>query len=95
MHQKVNISDITHVRSEGNYCMIFTREKKFAIKLSMVRLNQKIASNGFLQVHKSYLVQLNKIDNIDISGNEVIVGQLRIPLGRKYKQELLAHLNLL
>lgn len=93
--QKVNISDITHVQSEGNYCYIFTPEKKFAIKLSMIRLNHMMASRGILQVHKSYLVQLNKIDNIDISANEVIIGHLKIPLGRKYKQELLTHLNLL
>lgn len=93
--QKVNISDITHVQSEGNYCLIYTLEKKYAIKLSMVRLSQHLAGKGFFQVHKSYLAQLNKIDNIDISSNGVIIGHLRIPLGRKYKQELLAHLNLL
>ena len=93
--QRVNIQDINYVRSEGNYCYIFTSEKKYAIKLSMIRLNQILAPKGFLQVHKSYLTQLSKIDNIDISGNEVLIGELRIPLGRKYKQNLLAHLNLL
>jgi len=93
--QKVIIENITHVRSEGNYCLIFTTEKKYAIKLSMVRLNQNLSDKGLIQVHKSYLAKLNKIDHIDISGNEVIIGAVRIPLGRKYKQELLAHLNLL
>jgi len=93
--QRVNINDISHVKSEGNYCLIFTHEKKYAIKLSMVRLYKILADKGFLQVHKSYLAKLNKIDNIDISGNEVILGNIRIPLGRKYKQELLTYLNLL
>lgn len=93
--QKVVIENITHVRSEGNYCLIFTHEKKYAIKLSMVRLNQNLAEKGFVQIHKSYLAKLNKIDNIDVSNSEVIIGDLRIPLGRKYKQELLAYLNLL
>ena len=93
--QKVSIDNITHVQSEGNYCFIYTHEKKYAIKLSMIRLNQMLASKGFLQVHKSYLAQLSKIDNIDISNNEVLIDHLKIPLGRKYKQNLLAHLNLL
>ncbi len=93
--QRVNINDISHIKSEGNYCLIFTHEKKYAIKLSMVRLYKTLSDKGFLQVHKSYLAKLNKIDNIDISGNEVILGNIRIPLGRKYKQELLAYLNLL
>lgn len=93
--QKVNIIDITHVRSEGNYCLIFTPDKKYAIKMSMVRLYTNLEDKGFIQVHKSYLAQLNRIDNIDISSNEVLMDGLRIPLGRKYKQELLAHLNLL
>lgn len=93
--QKVTIENITHVRSEGNYCLIFTTEKKYAIKLSMVRLNHNLSDKGFIQVHKSYLAKLNKIDHIDISSNEVIIGEVRIPLGRKYKQDLLAHLNLL
>jgi len=93
--QRVNIDDISHIKSEGNYCLIFTHEKKYAIKLSMIRLYKTLADKGFLQVHKSYLAKLNKIDNIDISGNEVILGNIRIPLGRKYKQELLTYLNLL
>jgi len=93
--QRVNIDDISHVKSEGNYCLIFTHEKKYAIKLSMIRLYNTLSDKGFLQVHKSYLAQLNKIDNIDISGNEVILGDIRIPLGRKYKQDLLTYLNLL
>lgn len=93
--QKVIIENITHVKSEGNYCLIFTTEKKYAIKLSMVRLNHNLAHKGFIQVHKSYLAKLNKIDNIDISSNEVILDNIRIPLGRKYKQDLLARLNLL
>lgn len=93
--QKVSIRDITHIRSEGNYCMIFTNEKKYAIKISMIRLFNNLLGNGFIQAHKSYLVQLSKIDNIDISSNEVLIGDIRIPLGRKYKQELLTYLNLL
>ncbi len=93
--QRVKINDISHVKSEGNYCLIFTHEKKYAIKLSMIRLYNTLENKGFLQVHKSYLAKLNKIDNIDISGNEVILGNVRIPLGRKYKQELLTYLNLL
>lgn len=93
--QRVDIHDISHVKSEGNYCLIFTHEKKYAIKLSMIRLYKTLEEKGFLQVHKSYLAKLNKIDNIDISGNEVILGNIRIPLGRKYKQELLTYLNLL
>ncbi len=93
--QKVKINNITHIRSEGNYCMIFTPEKKYAIKISMIRLYNSLSGKGFIQAHKSFLVQLNKIDNIDISSNEVLIGELRIPLGRKYKQELLTCLNLL
>lgn len=93
--QKVKIANITHIRSEGNYCMIFTPEKKYVIKISMIRLYHSLLGKGFIQAHKSFLVQLNKIDNIDISSNEVFIGELRIPLGRKYKQELLAYLNLL
>lgn len=93
--QRVKINDISHIKSEGNYCLIFTHEKKYAIKLSMIRLYNTLENKGFLQVHKSYLAKLNKIDNIDISGNEVILGNVRIPLGRKYKQDLLTYLNLL
>ncbi len=93
--QKVKIEDITHIKSEGNYCMIFTTEKKYAIKISMIRLYHNLLGKGFIQAHKSFLVPLNKIDNIDISSNEVLIGGLRIPLGRKYKQELLTRLNLL
>ncbi|MEM1322236.1 MAG: response regulator transcription factor [Bacteroidota bacterium] len=92
---KVFIADIQWIHSEGNYCTIQTRQKKYAIKISLTKIKQQLPEKQFLQIHRGFIIQLSLITNIDISSNEVFIGQKALPLGRKYKKQLLDQLNLL
>lgn len=85
---KVILSDIKWIQSDGNYCLVVTNNRKYAIKLSLTKILKKLPAKDFIQAHKRYLVQLNCITQIDTSANQLFVGEEPIPIGRKYKPEL-------
>ena len=92
--QKVPISDINYIQSEGNYCTFFTNKKKFLEKTSMKKILDKIESSYLIQIHRNYTINLNHINKIDYSNNQIELSELtNLPIGRKYKQALKSKLT--
>jgi len=88
---RLSINDILYVESDRNYVTIVTKTGKLTYIDSLKNWMQKLPNSHFAQIHKSYLVKLNAIDKI--SGNIIFINNSKIPIGRKYKQELLRKLS--
>lgn len=86
---KLYFHDLLWIKSEGNYCIIKTTAKRFVLKTSLVNFYKKIPSSMFLQVHRAYLVLFEAINNVDFNNNKILIGNDEIPIGGKYKSELL------
>ena len=91
--QKVLFADILWIKSEGNYSIIYTEQKKFAIRISLSRILERLPDVMFVRVHKRYSVQIALIDRIDTFYKELYIGKNNIPIGRTYKEQLLTFLN--
>lgn len=70
-----------------NYVAIYTRDKKYVTYLTMKSLEEQLPGTRFIKVHKSYLVAADKVETIE--GNEIKIGQHRIPISRNIKDEVL------
>ena len=92
--QRVSAKEIKWIKSEGNYCIIHTTSKKFVVKISLARLKEKLP-HYFLQVHRSFIIQLDLIENIDLSAGIIHLQGEEIPIGRRFKDQLMEHLTLL
>lgn len=94
--QRVNVSDICWINSEGNYITINTLPgKKFVVKMSLKKIKEQLPEDLFIQIHRSVVVQVIYINKIDVATNEVIAQGNSLPLGRRFKSELLERLTLL
>jgi len=89
---KIELSNILYVESDRNYITIVTVNKKLTFIDTLKNWIEKLDHNLFIQVHKSFVVNSKKIDKL--SGNEIFVGDQKIPIGRTYKQILLQKLNI-
>ncbi len=89
---KVVVSDVTYVESDRNYITIVTKTKKLSYIDSLKNWKEKLPESIFIQVHKSFIINTNYVDRI--SGNEIYLGNQRIPIGRTFKQELLKKLKI-
>ena len=90
---KVYSSQILYVKAEGNYAMVQTSHKKYAIKLSLKRLQTNFPELNFSRIHRSYLVQLEKVTRVNIKDNTIVVGDIELPIGRHYKATILREIG--
>jgi len=89
----LNQSDILWIEALENYMTINTVNDKYTVHFTMKSLEDKLPSQEFIRVHRSYIVRKDKIDSI--SDDEIRIGEDRIPVGRTYKKELNKSINLL
>ncbi|GJM35105.1 MAG: hypothetical protein DHS20C18_41060 [Saprospiraceae bacterium] len=90
---KVNIPCIRVIEADGNYSLLNTAEKKYAVKISLKQLKNKLSSRLFVQVHRNYVVQISHIESIDLTAGEVQIGGKSYPIGGKYKNHFIERLN--
>jgi len=90
---KLNQSDILWIEALENYMTINTVNDKYTVHFTMKSLEDKLPSEQFIRVHRSYIVRKDKIESI--SDDEIRIGDDRIPVGRTYKKELNKSINLL
>lgn len=92
---KVQLSDIYAIESEGNYCTIKTLNQEYVQRLSLIKIKDKLNKRGFIQVNKSTLLPIDKIDLINLSNGEICIGGYSYSLSRNFKKEFIDTLNLL
>ena len=59
--------------------------------MSMKAMEERLPSSHFIRVHRSFIVQKNKIKIID--RGRIVFGKEYIPVSDSYKQELQNYLN--
>jgi DNA-binding LytR/AlgR family response regulator len=61
---KIDISDITYIKGEGSYSIIETIHGKFTISHNLKTIENKIGNPKIVRVHRSYLVNLSRVQQI-------------------------------
>ncbi|MFB9108089.1 LytR/AlgR family response regulator transcription factor [Flavobacterium gyeonganense] len=84
--KKVQIKDILYIEVEDRYCNIITDAEKFVILISLTKIIQLLDAAKFCQTHRNYIVNLSKIEQINVNDNLIILkGNHKITLSDKYK----------
>ena len=91
--ERITLDQIDFIESDGNYCTIHTPKKRFAQKTPLKKILEELPEADFLQVHKSWVVRVAKIGQIDNAREILFIGEKEIPIGRSYKPQLLEALN--
>lgn len=81
----IDINKILFVESDNNYVNLFLDNgQKCVERISLRQLFEKLTPN-FVQIHKSFAVNLDAIDFY--SGSEVTIKEHKLPIGRNYKSQ--------
>ena len=89
---KIFYHDILYLKASGDFVEVVIKDRKHLISSTMKYWEELLPNKGFYRIHKSYIVNLKKIDKI--SGNQVILPNQAIPIGRSYQQAFLKKLDL-
>ncbi|MCK0145921.1 LytTR family DNA-binding domain-containing protein [Arenibacter sp. F26102] len=84
---KLFLNEIMWIEAYGDYVKIITNEKKTLILSTMKAFAKQLPQNKFLRIHKSYTVNLEKIENFN--GSTVEINGQVIPLSRHKKEALI------
>ena len=80
---KLSLGDILYLLADNSYTNIFT-PAKYAIREPLSTVLGRLALPELIRVHRSFAVSLNKIDSF--SENEIRIGEVKIPIGRSFKE---------
>lgn len=87
---KVELKQVLYLKADDNYVKIITPEKTHIQAGSLQSWEEQLAQD-FVRVHKSYLINLSKVDKV--SGNRVFIRGEEIPIGRAYREGLLNRIS--
>jgi len=90
---KLNAEDVNLIEAQGDYSFIKLENKDYKVHSSLSKIREKLPSDTFFQVHRSYIINLKKI--IDIQDNTVLIHKSVIPISRSKRAELMGKLNLI
>lgn len=83
---RVPLTQILYVEGMQKYARFHLIDKTIVSLVSLAKLERSLPKEMFLRVHKSYIVNLEKIETV--SGNHLTIGKASLPLSKKIKPVL-------
>lgn len=88
---KIQTDDILYLKAEVDYVNIVTYDKQILILDSLRNWKEKLQDFAFMQVHRSYIINVDRISKIQ--GNQVFINDEPIPIGKTFKEAFLKRLG--
>jgi two-component system response regulator LytT len=91
--KRINFNDILYIEGLKDYVKVYTaNDPKPVLSLTSLKiLETKLPENKFMRVHRSFIVNLDKIATIERS--RIIFGKAYIPVSDQYKDKFQEYLN--
>lgn len=88
---KIFIEEILYIESFREYIKIYTKEKMVLTRFPLSEIEARLSKSNFLRVHRSFIVAKDKISAF--SSAEIEINNKEIPIGRNYKELVIATLE--
>ena len=91
---RISIDDILYVEAMSEYLRIHFSNgaRPVTALLSMKKMEERLPSNKFMRTHRSYIVNLKRI--IEVNKSHIVMApQVALPIGDLYKDTFMAYLN--
>ena len=83
---KVCFSKIQYIEGCGNFVKVFLEKQMLMVSETMAAMENNLPMDLFLRTHKSYIVSIPHIDQVE--GNMIKIGETVIPIGNQYKMQV-------
>ncbi len=93
---KIPCPEVLYVEAGDKYCVLMRANgSRHTLRMSLREVAETLAAHGFVQVHRSFVINARHLEAVDPVGFTLRVGRHTLPLGRSYKDDLLRRLTLL
>ncbi len=84
---KINLDDLLYIEGQHEYVTFHTKQRRITALFALKDLEERLPSDRFVRVHKSFIVSFKYIQDLDKA--HVTVADERIPVGSSYRNDLL------
>lgn len=90
---QLDLASVLWIEAQADYMLIHTASDRFLIHGTMKAMEEKLPGADFVRIHRSYIVRIDQIK--DIQDQSLVVGRKVLPIGASYKEVLLRRLRTL
>lgn len=90
---RLNNADILYIESMGDYVKFVLADKKYVTHNTIKNLEEKVNPLIFMKIHRSYIVNIRKVDNI--RDNLLFINGIELPISKAHKADVLRRLNVI
>lgn len=93
-YRSIDFDQILYVAGMKDYVLIYIESETdpLVTHITMKAIEEKLPSEMFMRVHRSYIVALDKITAIDSCG-DILIGKISIPVSDSYRKILESHVK--
>lgn len=91
VQHKIHFTDVNYLESKGNFVQIHRDKSRLLASDTLSKMEKKLSDYGFLRVHRSYIINIQKVKSIQ--GNLIQIGKDNIPIGNSYRQVVLSRIG--
>ncbi len=84
-HLRIKVNEITYVESLSDYIKLHLGSRTIITKETISNFENRLP-DAFKRVHRSFIVNSYQVDSV--SSTEVILGDVKVPIGRKFKENI-------
>lgn len=88
---KISFDDLLYLEGFGEYVKVITVSKTYLVRDSLSDFEQKLPGDHFLRIHKSYIVNLDKITGY--SSVHIMMKKIELPIGRIFREKVVTILR--
>ncbi len=88
---RIEFNDVLFIEALQKYIRIYTSQNKIMSLFSLSKIYEQLPSNNFFRVHRSFIVNIDKIEHIE--GNMIRIGEHTIPVSKGQKEPFIEHLK--
>lgn len=88
---RINYNEIVYLEAQGDYVRFILEGHTLMVHGTMKEFLEKLPSQQFIRVHKSYAISLNKV--VYLEGNQVKLGEYKVPVSLSFRENLMARLK--
>lgn len=89
--KKINTQELLFMESMENYVIIHTLSTREIIYTTLKQMLNSLPEKLFLQVHRSFVVNIQHIRSVE--GNQLFVGKNQIPISRSCKEKVIKEIS--
>lgn len=84
---RIDLNELLYVETVGDYSIFKTKDQQFTVHATLKSVKERLSSPNFLKVHRSFIVNLDKIK--DIEDSSLLIGDKVIPVSRNHRNRLM------